>query len=138
MSLPHSIVDSRFYAGVESRFVLIGDAVPDAATMESYKDATVWAAVLAEIGQQLDAMLMRAETWSRVFGDRNSARDIADLDRYILVLEQYHLADRQAVEPRQRLYRLKVSIQRIFDQDVGVYRRRAASAQSLALDVNFR
>lgn len=126
--------DLRFYARAESHFYLLGDAVPDAVTMERYRiDDAVWQDVLAGIQTQLDTMLRRAEVWSRTFGDRDSARDITDLDGWNVVLAGYGLADRQAMLPRQLVYRLKVSMQRAFDEDLGVYRRRAASAQSLAL-----
>lgn len=126
------------YSIPESRFALLESACPDAATMESYKMSQVWNAVLSEIELRLCIMLKRAELWHAALQDKPSRHDVADLHLLIVQVEGLRLADRNTELSRLLVYRMKLSVQKFYDEDLQVYHDRAATAQALVAGRDFQ
>lgn len=115
----------------ESRFPLIDENVhPDDATMRRFRTYNGWRRVRAEMERSLRIMQGRAESWNAEFHDDASRCDLAELRVLLARVEGLALADPKAVAPRLFAHRLSLSVQRMFDEDLRVYRDRAATAES--------
>lgn len=101
----------------------------DHATAQQMGSPAVWHSIIAQIENQLDEMLRRAEAWNAEFHDKLSKRDIVELRVLLVRMEAFSMADSTTQLACRRLDHMRHNVQRFYDNDERVYQDRTARLQ---------